>query len=235
MSSRANTPHAEPTAVPQGSADGGEDERRRVARRLHDDIGQRLLVLKLDLAALRTHCPDEAGIRAVESLLRQADETLRALRHLADELRPIALDDLGLNAALDALARQAAERLGIEVTLRCDEQDPPVSPRVATALYRCVEEALRNVAHHARATDVAIELFIEAGLVQLSVLDNGVGLGADAAEPPGGEGLRRVRERIEALGGCCVIENALGAGARLQVSVPLAGPALPPVAGPAAP
>jgi len=225
------TASAQPRQVP---ADALEDERRRIARNLHDDIGQRLLALRLGLGALRAHCADEAGTRAVEGLLLQADETLHALRRLADELRPIALDDLGLNAALDALARQSAERLGIEVTLRCDEQDPPVSPRGVTALYRCVQEGLHNVARHARATDVGIELFTEAGQVQLTVLDNGVGLGPDAAQPAG-PGLRRLREGIEALGGTCVIENAPGAGVRLRVRVPVDGPAGPAAAGPAAP
>ena len=216
-------PSAQPRQVP---ADTLEDERRRIARNLHDDIGQRLLVIKLGLAASRAHCADEAGTRAVEGLLQQVDETLQALRRLADELRPIALDDLGLNAALDALARQSAERLGIEVTLRCDEQDPPVSPRGATALYRCAQEGLHHVARHARATDVAIELFTEARQVQLTVLDNGGSLGPDAAEPAG-PGLRQLREDIEALGGTCVIENASGAGSRLRVRLPVDGPAGP--------
>jgi two-component system sensor histidine kinase UhpB len=222
---------ARPQQVP---VDALEDERRRIARNLHDDIGQRLLVLKLGLVASRAHCADEAGTRAVEGLLQQVDETLQALRSLADGLRPIALDDLGLNAALDALARQSAERLGIEVTLRCDEQDPPVSPRGATALYRCVQEGLHHVARHARATDVGIELFTEAGQVQLTVLDNGGSLGLDADEPAG-PGLRRLCEDIEALGGTCVAEAAPGAGTRLRVRLPVDGLAGPAAAGPAAP
>lgn len=199
-------------------SDAREDERRRLSRRLHDGLGQLLAALQLDLDALREHSRHPDGHDLAQGRLAQAIEVVR---FLADEWRPVALDDLGLNDALDALARRSARQMGIEVTLRCDDQDPPVSPRLAAALYRCVQEALRNVADHARATDVSIELFCDDAQVQLRVQDNGVG--PATAGLPEGRPLEGLGLRIGAFGGTLILDRAAGAGACLSVSVPADG------------
>lgn len=204
--------------------DAREDERRRIARNLHDDLGQLLLVLKLEVQALRSLCATPTAWPAIDALQARVDETVEATRRIVDDLRPSALDDLGLNAALDALARRTAEGLGIEVTLRCDEDDPPIADRAATTLYRCVQEALTNAARHAQATDIAIELFCDDDAIRLTVQDNGVGLPADGAQAPAapgcGHGLRGLRERIEAFDGVLEVGNAPGAGVRLHAHIP---------------
>ena len=204
-----------------------EDERRRIARNLHDDLGQLLLVLKLEATMLKGQCETPAAQRSIESIAARVDETIDAVRRIVDDLHPTALEDLGLNTALEALARRATERLGIEVTVHCDDEDPPVSDRLATALYRCAQEALTNAIRHAQATDIAVELFCDDGQVRLTVQDNGKGLPREGEAPAvtagGGHGLRGLRERLEAFHGRMWLEDAPGAGARLRVRVPVDG------------
>ena len=202
-----------------------EDERQRLARRLHDDLGQRLAVLQLDMGALRERAAalgDPALTEGIGRVSQQLSQAVMVVRELADEWRPLALDDIGLNEAIDALARRSAQRMGIEVTLRCDEQDPPVSVPLATALYQCAQEALRNVAQHARATDVAVELFWDDRQLRLEVQDNGVG--PPAGDLPEGAALSGLSARIGAFGGVLTLEHTPGAGACLRVRVPIEAP-----------
>lgn len=198
-----------------------EDERLRLARGMHDELGQLLTALKLELAGLAEVATGPGTAQRIASMKALIDETLVAVRRMADDLRPLLLDDLGLNAAVESLARRAAERMDIEVTVRHDEHDPPVHPGVATALYRMVQEALTNVSRHAYATDVNIDLRVAGSHVVLVVEDNGGGLPADALQRPGSWGLRGVRERVALLGGTLALDNAPGSGARLTVRLPL--------------
>ena len=198
-----------------------EDERRRIARGMHDELGQLLTALKLELAGLVLVAPAPAQTQRIASMKALIDESMVAVRRISDDLRPLMLDDLGLNAAVEALARTAAGRMGIEVTVRHDEADPPVQPGVATALYRIVQEALTNVARHAHATDVSIDLRIEGTEVVLKVEDNGIGLPEDALNRTDSWGLRGLVERVNLCGGTLVLENAPGSGARMTVRLPV--------------
>jgi signal transduction histidine kinase len=198
-----------------------EDERLRIARGMHDELGQLLTALKLELAGLAQVATGPGSAPRIASMKALIDETIVAVRRIADDLRPLMLDDLGLNAAVESLARTAAERMDIEVTVRHDEHDPPVHPGVATALYRMVQEALTNVARHAHATDVNIDLRVAGSHVVLVVEDNGIGLPADALRREGSWGLRGLRERVTLFGGTLTLDNAPGSGARLTVRLPL--------------
>jgi PAS domain S-box-containing protein len=198
-----------------------EEERRRIARELHDELGQRLTALKMELAALRTAGAGEGG-EQIDNMLGMVDETLASVRRISTDLRPMMLDDLGLNAAIEWLGRDAARRLGIEVTVRLGENEPPLDDRVATAAFRMVQEALTNVARHARATDVQIELRQHDGELELTVQDNGVGYPEDPTRREGSFGLVGMRERAGMLGGRVAFENPAGGGARLVVHLPLA-------------
>jgi PAS domain S-box-containing protein len=197
-----------------------EEERRPIARELHDELGQRLTALKMELAALRAASPGRDG--QIDNMLGMVDETLASVRRISTDLRPMMLDDLGLNAAVEWLARDAARRLGIEVTVRLGENEPPLDDRVATAAFRMVQEALTNVARHARATDVQIELRQHDGELELTVRDNGVGFPDDALRREGSFGLVGMRERASMLGGRVELGNPEGGGARLIVHLPLA-------------
>lgn len=198
-----------------------EAERLRIARGMHDELGQLLTALKLELASLaRVSTAPDAAPR-IASMKALIEESVVAVRRISDDLRPLMLDDLGLNAAVESLARTAAERMGIEVTVRHDENDPPLAPSTATALYRIVQEALTNVARHAHATDVSIDLRVRDGQVALVVEDNGLGLPSDALRRAGSWGLRGLREQVALCGGQLELDNAPGSGARLQVWLPI--------------
>lgn len=200
--------------------DAREEERLRVARRLHDDVGQMLTALRLELGALTLSADSPAQAERIAAVTELVGVSMASLRQISEDLRPLMLDDLGLHAALDWLADRASRRLGIEVTLRRDADEPAADPRVATALYRAVQEALDNVERHARATDVAIILRGRDDLLELTVEDNGLGLPAGALEQASAWGLRTLDERMHALGGTLALENVRGGGARLRVVVP---------------
>jgi signal transduction histidine kinase len=150
-----------------------------------------------------------------------------AVRRIAADLRPLILDDMGLNAAIGSLARDAAQRMDLEVDVDLDAEDPPVSERAAIALYRMVQEALTNVGRHARATEVHIALKRQGEMLMLDVRDNGSGLPVQALQREDRYGLLGIRERALMLGGQLVVDNPAGGGARISVRLPLAAPALP--------
>ena len=202
-------------------AQARENARLRIARELHDELGQRLSALKLDLASLDPTAGRAAYDERVESMLDMLDDTMTSVRRIIADLRPLMLDDLGLNAALDWLARESARRMGIEITACLGESDPALDKDTSVAVYRMVQEALTNVARHARATEVRVELCEAAGELLLTVQDNGVGFAAGAMRKAGSFGLFGIRERAYALGGSMEAGNTLTGGARLCVRLPL--------------
>lgn len=209
--------------------DAREEERRRIARELHDELGQRLSAMKMALSALppSTSGASGTGVQApaLRSLVEMVDDTVAAVRRIAADLRPLMLDDLGLHAAIESLAVDAGRRLGIRVVAHLDEDDPPVSDAAAIAVYRMVQEALTNVGRHARATEVLVELGEHDGELILVVRDNGVGFGAQSLRREDRYGLLGIRERALALGGRLEVDNAPGGGGRLTVRLPLGAPA----------
>jgi len=189
-----------------------EEERRRIARELHDELGQRLTALKMELSSL-THSGQAQGERQrVAGMLGMIDETVAAVRRISADLRPLMLDDLGLNAAIEALAREAAQRMDVEVTVRLGQEDPPLSSSAAIALYRMVQEALTNVGRHSRATDVSIRMHTAGDELVLTIHDNGHGFPPGALQREGRFGLLGMRERAVALGGRLEVDNPPGGG-----------------------
>jgi len=143
------------------------------------------------------------------------------VRRIATDLRPLMLDDLGLNAAVEWLARESAQRMGIAITVRLGDNDPALGGRASTAVYRMVQEALTNVARHARATAVHIEMRQADGQLVLTVQDNGVGFPARATQQEGSYGLMGIRERAFMLGGTLEIDNPAAGGGRITLRLPL--------------
>jgi PAS domain S-box-containing protein len=198
-----------------------EDERRRIARDLHDEIGQSLTSLLIGLRNLGyTPAPDAAPMR-VGDLERIAVSTIDEVRRLARGLRPSVLDDLGLSAALERYAADYERGHGITVEVEAPDPSPDRLPEaVETALYRIVQEALTNTAKHAVAK--AVRIVVERGpsSVQVTVEDDGCGFDDDAGS--GGQfGLSGMRERAALLGGCLTIESGPGRGTRVVVRIPL--------------
>ncbi|MCV2371325.1 PAS domain-containing sensor histidine kinase [Roseateles oligotrophus] len=201
--------------------DAREEERRRIARELHDELGQRLSALKMELAQTGKDLHGRAIQSRIHGMLDMLDETVASVRHIATDLRPLMLDDLGLNAAIEWLAREYASRMDIEITVRLDEDEPQMEPRMATALYRMVQEALTNVGRHACATDVQIELRVDGRELALTIQDNGIGFPVCASRKENSFGLLGMRERAFLLQGQMLIDNPPGGGGRIRIRLPL--------------
>ncbi len=195
--------------------DAREDERRHLARELHDELGQRLSELKMALKR-----PGNATAQCVGMV----DEMVAAMRRIAANLRPLMLDDLGLDAAIEALARETAARLGIPISVDLDCGRLPLTEQTTIALYRMVQEALTNIARHARAGAVRITLRPAGKQLVLSVRDDGIGFPDRSAQHEGRFGLLGMRERAHMLGGSFDIDNPAGGGGRVTVRLPLAAP-----------
>ncbi len=198
-----------------------EDARLRIAREMHDELGQRLSALKLDLASLAAHEREPANAERIAAMLGTLDETMTAVRRITADLRPLMLDDLGLNAAVEWLTRESARHMGIEIVAHLSEADPELEKDASVAVYRMVQEALTNVARHSRATDVRVDLRASGDELLLTVQDNGVGFPAGATRKAGSFGLIGIRERAALLGGSLVVDNPLVGGARVTVRLPL--------------
>ena len=201
-----------------------EAERRRTARELHDELGQSLTALKMDLESLRSALPPgqpelEERALAMHALL---DGTIAATRRIAADLRPLMLDDLGLAAALDWLTQNFSKHTGIATDLVIDDTVAQVPEPIASALYRITQESLTNVAKYAQATNAEIRLERDGDWVQLLVRDNGRGIEAADQEKRGTFGLLGIRERVMLLGGEVAILGARGQGSEVRARIPLA-------------
>ena len=199
-----------------------EQERSRIAMELHDDLGQQLTGLKLELSWLggrmkegRQATPEEVG--AMRQLL---DTAIASVRRIATDLRPPILDDLGFGEAVKWQTAEFAKRSGLDISLDLQAQALVEDDLVATALFRIVQESLTNVARHAGATQVKVSLTADESNLLLTVSDNGAGIDAVAGKG-NGIGLVSMRERATALGGKFNIAGVAGAGTTIAVTLPL--------------
>jgi signal transduction histidine kinase len=201
-----------------------EEERRRLRRDLHDGLGPALAsqTLKLDAALDLLEADPAQAVHYLREVKAQSQTTVADIRRLVYELRPPALDELGLVGALRAHVQSLSSRNGLRVTVDAPETLPPLSAAVEVAAYRIALEALTNVVKHARARECSIQLTIVAwrnkNFLTLEVLDDGLGL-APGASP--GVGLASMRERAEELGGICVINNNQPGGLKVLAQLPI--------------
>jgi signal transduction histidine kinase len=196
-----------------------EEERRRLSRELHDELGQSLTAVSSYLWAIEQELPRElTRLREETSMARRlVVETLSAMRELSQLLRPPGLDLYGLVPSLDSQLRAFGDRHRILTSFYADGLPERLSPEIETTVYRITQEALTNVARHAQARRVRVHLEAEAGALQLEVEDDGIGLPAPSA-PNGGTGLTGIGERVHALGGTLTIRS--GPGTCLSVRLP---------------
>ncbi|MCF7222764.1 sensor histidine kinase [Marilutibacter chinensis] len=198
-----------------------EDERRRLARELHDGIGQNLTALKHRLAQLGEGMDAQQHAR-LDAAIALCSETLEDTRQLSRLLRPPILDDLGLEPALRWLARSQGEASGLSITVEI-EPLPALDGDLQTLLFRVAQEALNNVAKHAGAEHVLLRLVARGRDLQLQVADDGRGCDPQAVFAAGGSGLGGIRERLRLHGGRLELHSNPGDGARLRAIVPLDG------------
>jgi signal transduction histidine kinase len=199
---------------------GQEVERRRLARELHDETGQALTSILLGLRGVDEAASSPATKKAVSDLRELVVKTLQDVRRLAVQLRPTALDDFGLVAALERLVQTFAEMTGIEVDLEPRLGAERLPPEVETTLYRLVQEALTNVVKHAEARHVSILLARREGSVIAVIEDDGLGFDPDARDGDG-VGLLGMQERVELHDGRLTVESAPEAGTTLRIEIPL--------------
>ena len=201
-----------------------DEERRRIAHDLHDDINQRLAMLALGLRTLEQ--PESALPEPVRATLTQSQQDIRLLsedvRRMAYRFHPSILDDLGLDAALQRLLDDFSHRTKIKTILVNSTFTALPSKPIATAVYRIVQECLSNITRHAKATRVEVELFSSERELDLTVRDNGVGFEIDAAnEDRQGLGLFNLRERALAFHGTSRVQSHPGQGTEIHVQLPL--------------
>ncbi|HEX6640889.1 MAG TPA: ATP-binding protein, partial [Thermoanaerobaculia bacterium] len=200
-----------------------EAERRRIAREVHDELGQRLTSLRLDLDLLRNEwrggALEEANAR-IATMFDLIDETLGTVRRVATALRPAVLDDFGFRAALEQELASLRKRTGITTTWSFHPDDLAVDADRATALYRIVQEALTNIARHAGATSVEVHIEATTDDLCAEIVDDGRGITAEEIDSETTLGLLGMRERANALGGSAIIEGTPGRGTRVFVKIP---------------
>jgi signal transduction histidine kinase len=198
-----------------------EDERKRIARDIHDELGQNLMVLRMDVSMMGSQPDAIALTRArVDAALNQIDTTIRSVRTIMNDLRPSVLN-LGLHAALEWQAQQFQRRSGIACALHMDHDEFELDDKRSTALFRIVQESLSNILRHAGASLVHIGMQRSEDSLCIKICDDGVGLAPDSRKKLNAFGLVGIEERIYALGGTFSMMNNPRHGMTVTVSIPL--------------
>jgi len=203
-----------------------EEEKSRLSRDIHDELGGILVGAKMDVAWVADRFRDrepEAAAKLKRALV-MLDEGVEMKRRIIEELRPTLLDNLGLAPAIDWQVRQVCERAGLQCELNLEDRDVELPPDVTIALYRIVQEAMTNIVKYAKARHVDVELMLNAEGISLVIQDDGVGLPPGADTNALSHGISGMRQRVRALGGDFVIRGKPRAGTTLEVHIPLKGP-----------
>jgi signal transduction histidine kinase len=200
-----------------------EDERQHIARELHDEVGQALTAVKLELSSVRRGA-DPVQHERIDGARAIVDAALQSARNLSRLLRPPILDDMGLAAAIEWHLRGFSERTGVIASFERDDAAPRLPTAIETCLFRVVQEATTNVAKHAEASQCRVYLQRLPARAVLTVEDDGRGIEEGAAAPlRAGAGLIGMRERVAHFGGLLRVDSGRGAGTRITVEVPVSG------------
>lgn len=200
-----------------------EAERRRIAREIHDQLGQMLTALRIDTVRLRTRLAQKARpeplLPELDAMVGLIDRTIESVRRIAAELRPPLLDDPGLASAIEWQAQEFESRTGLRTRVIRPACEPAIPEPVSTALFRIFQELLTNVARHAGASSLEVRLSASAGWVELEVQDNGRGF--SPGQKRWALGLLGIQERVLLLDGSVCIEANPGRGTTVKVRIPL--------------
>ncbi|MFZ6749651.1 MASE3 domain-containing protein [Undibacterium sp. Ren11W] len=199
-----------------------EEERKHIARELHDDLGQLLAALRMDLSLLqRDSLISEKSQKTIASMDQLILTSITTLRRIATDLRPRALDEGGLFFALQKLKKDFSLRHGIDCELLANEEQLMLDDAHSTAIFRIIQESLTNVARHAKASEVQIEFSRNLELLKFSINDNGQGIEETDMHKSRSFGLVGMRERVKAMQGQFELSSVLGEGTNLKISIPL--------------
>jgi PAS domain S-box-containing protein len=205
-----------------------ETERRQVARQLHDELGQRLSALKMELGSLTSMAASPAQAQRVGAMLGLLDESVATVRQIAMDLRPLMLDDLGLSESIDWLVRDSARRLGLSISLTLADDLPSLSEPTTTALYRLVQEALSQIAGRGRGGEVAIDLRRKGKELVLTMRHDHGGWPM-AAQPLKSAGTLALHERAHLLNARLERTDEPGGAQQIMICVPLVNVASAPI------
>jgi signal transduction histidine kinase len=199
-----------------------EEERTRVAREIHDELGQALTVLKLDLSWLRSRTSRSSeSQKRLKSMIRHVDDTLETVRRIASELRPSVLDNLGLIPAIEWQVSEFRKRTQIRTELLSNANSLDISMEGSVAVFRAVQEALTNIMRHAKASRVQVRLDLSDYALRISISDNGIGMSQTEQGEFNSLGIVGMKERISRIGGDFRLLSEPGKGTRLEIIVPL--------------
>lgn len=201
-----------------------EQERRRLARELHDGVGQNLTALKNALVQLSASSDDPQLTEQLNMAVELCAQSIADTRELSRLLRPQILDDLGLKAALNQLVR-VTNRSGVQIEIICSGELDSINADLQTLAYRVVQEALNNVVKHARAKQCTVTVRVDGSALKLDIIDDGCGFApsllTDPKQRSDAFGTVTMRERVALFGGSCVIQSRLNEGTRIKARIPL--------------
>ena len=209
-----------------------EEEQRRLAHDMHDDLGQLLSAMKIDLSVLRARIPNNmAGlVQPINNINDLVDSMVVSVRRIIADLPPKILEDFGLLSALELLTSSFQKRHRIITRLTQPAVEPAIPQRLKTPIYRMVQEALNNVAKHAHASQVDVSVDYLAQHIVLAIRDDGTGIAPLSLQKEGSFGLIGMRQRAAALGGQLTIRNIKNSGTEIRIRLPLCDDALHPSA-----
>jgi two-component system sensor histidine kinase UhpB len=203
---------------------GQEEERRRLARELHDDTIQSLIALKQRAQMINISQADSASNEQLQEIQDMTDQTIQDLRRITRDLRPLYLEDLGLVATLEMLARETSNTIGFPIGFQSTGKEIRLTPEVELTLYRMAQEGLSNISRHAQASRASVVIHFSPQTITLSVSDDGIGfiVPESPAEfaPSGHYGLLGLHERAELIGAHLKIQSVTGQGTQLAVTLP---------------
>lgn len=199
-----------------------EEEQKRIARELHDELGGSLTSIKFDLLWLEQHSAAKGEVAQRFQMLRElTDSTTKVVQRISAELRPKILDSLGLSAAVEWQTGEFKRRTGIDAHFEINTELPPIDESVTTGVYRIIQESLTNVSRHAQATSVQISIQVHDNSLHVEITDNGKGFDNSLLNHPESLGLLSIRERARMIGGIAAITGSPGNGTKVVLDTPL--------------
>jgi len=202
--------------------DAREEERKSVAREIHDELGQALTTMKLELSLLREEVLNDAAaaVERIQLLKNQVDETIHTVKRIITKLRPGLLDDLGLTAAIEWQAAEFQRHTSTVCEVIIEPEKMDITPELSTAMFRIFQEILTNITRHSNATRVTIHLSLHDTLLELLVRDNGCGITEEEINDPKSFGIIGIRERAQYWHGTVLFEGKPNSGTSITVRFP---------------
>lgn len=200
-----------------------EEERKRISREIHDELGQQLTVLKMDLSWINKRIKDDPAILSgkINEMINTLNDSLKTIRKIATDLRPGTLDDLGLIATLEVYCHEFEKRSGIKCDFTSTQETIEIQGEVATAVFRIYQEALTNIMRHANATRVTVSLEVIKNHLELSIADNGNGIRLEDLEHTKSLGVLGMKERAADFGGVLLIAPGQEKGTIVKLIMPV--------------